>query len=77
MCALCARLRDSPLLGQIREALVYGEQYYGSTMAKSAYNDLYDIKIGAISQEKNLIYNLGLKLASLSIKLKDFDLLVL
>ncbi len=26
----CARLRDSPLLGQIREALMYGEQYYGS-----------------------------------------------
>ncbi len=30
VCALCARLRDSPLLGQIREALLYGEQYYGS-----------------------------------------------
>ncbi len=29
-CSLRARLRDSPLLGQIREALMYGEQYYGS-----------------------------------------------
>ena len=28
--SLCTRLRDSPLLGQIREALMYGEQYYGN-----------------------------------------------
>ncbi len=26
----CVRLRDSPLLEQIREAFLYGEQYYGS-----------------------------------------------
>ena len=29
-CSLRARLRDSPVLGQIREALMYGEQYCGS-----------------------------------------------
>ncbi len=29
-CSLRARLRDSPVLGQIREALMYGEQYYGN-----------------------------------------------
>ncbi len=71
---MCTRLRDSSLLGQIREALMYGEQYYGSN---SAYNGLNGIKIGLIGQEKILIYNLGLNLTSLSIKLKDFDLLVL
>ncbi len=35
-CSLRARLRDSPVLGQIREALMYGEQYYGSN-SKNLY----------------------------------------
>ncbi len=73
VCSSSARLRDSPLLGQIREQVMYRGQYSGS-MCKNRHRALSDIKIGPIGQIKILIHYLGENLTTLLSKIKDFGL---